>query len=63
MSKIGDFLSQVKGEMKKVAWPTREELISSTVVVIISTILLGVFIGLCDLVLAKMVNFLIGGVF
>lgn len=62
MSKIGNFLSQVKGEMGKVAWPTREELISSTVVVIISTILLGLFIGLCDLVLAKVVNFLISGV-
>ena len=62
MLKIGLFFNQVKMEMQKVAWPTRTELMSSTVVVIISTILLGIFIGICDLVLAKVVNILISGV-
>lgn len=62
MLKIGLFFNQVKMEMQKVAWPTRTELMSSTVVVIISTILLGIFIGICDLVLARVVNILISGV-
>jgi preprotein translocase subunit SecE len=61
MLNVGKFLSQVKTEMQKVAWPTRSELVSSTVVVIISTLILGLFIGICDLVLAKAVNFLISG--
>ncbi len=63
MMKIGKFIGQVKIEMKKVAWPTRSELISSTVVVIIATIILGFFIGICDLVLSRIINLLIGGVF
>ena len=63
MIKIGKFIGQVKTEMKKVAWPSRAELISSTIVVITSTIILGVFIGICDLVLSRVINLLIGGVF
>jgi len=63
MMKIGKFIGQVKIEMKKVAWPTRAELISSTIVVITATLLLGVFIGICDLVLSRAVNLLISGVF
>jgi len=63
MLKIGKFLGQVKAEMKKVAWPSKEELISSTVVVISATIFLGVFIGICDLILSRAINLLIGGVF
>ena len=62
MLKIGKFLGQVKSELKKVAWPSREELVSSTIVVLVSTILLAVFIGICDLVLSRVVNFLISGV-
>ncbi|MBD3379451.1 MAG: preprotein translocase subunit SecE [Candidatus Omnitrophica bacterium] len=58
---ITKFVGQVKTEMKKVAWPSREELISSTIVVLVSTFLLAVFIGVCDLVLSRLVNALIRG--
>ena len=63
MLQIGKFLGQVKTEMGKVAWPSKAELISSTIVVIVTTLLLGIFIGVCDLVLSRGVNLLIGGVF
>jgi len=63
MLKIGKFIGQVRTEMKKVAWPSRDEIISSTIVVIVSTLILGVFIGLCDLVLSRFIHILIGGVF
>ena len=61
MWKIGKFVGQVKTEMKKVSWPSRAELISSTMVVIVSTLMLAVFIGLCDLVISRVVNVLIRG--
>jgi preprotein translocase subunit SecE len=62
MKRINQFLGQVKTEMEKVAWPSKDELTTSTIVVIISTILLGFFIGICDVVLSRVINFLIGGV-
>lgn len=62
MPKIGKFFSQVKTEMKKVAWPSKQELVSSTIVVLVSTLVLALYIGVCDLVLSRVINFLISGV-
>ena len=49
--------------MGKVSWPSKNELMSSTLVVLVSSLLVAVYIGVCDLVLSKAVNFLISGVF
>ncbi|MFA6636844.1 MAG: preprotein translocase subunit SecE [Candidatus Omnitrophota bacterium] len=61
--KIGNFFSQVSGEMKKVAWPTKDELVASTIVVLVSTFFLAAFVGIADILLSRVVNFLISGVF
>ena len=61
--KIVKFFGQVKMELSKVAWPTKQELVGSTVVVLVSTAILAVFIGFCDVLLSRVVNFLISGVF
>lgn len=52
------FLKEVKVELSKVAWSTRRELLASTIVVIVVTVLLGVFIGLIDAVLSKLLTLL-----
>jgi preprotein translocase subunit SecE len=49
--------------MQKVAWPSKDELISSTIVVLVSTALLALFIGACDVVLSRVINVLIRGGF
>lgn len=61
MLKIGKFFSQVKTEMKKVSWPSKQELINSTIVVLVSTIILALYIGVCDLFLSRIINVLISG--
>ena len=48
MSKVGQFLRETKAELKKVVWPSREDVVSSVIVVIISTILIAVVLGLLD---------------
>ncbi len=45
---IGKFLRDVKGELKKVAWPNKDELISYSSVVIVSILCVTVFIGVID---------------
>jgi preprotein translocase subunit SecE len=45
------FLGEVKVELKKCTWPTRQELFGSTMVVVVSVLILGVFVGLSDTVL------------
>ncbi|MBU4343071.1 MAG: preprotein translocase subunit SecE [Candidatus Omnitrophica bacterium] len=58
-SKITKFVTEVKVEMQKVSWSDRNELIGSTGIVIISTALLAIFIGIVDLVLARFINILL----
>jgi len=42
------FLADVHAELRKCSWPSRSELLESTVVVIVSVVLLAVFVALCD---------------
>ncbi len=53
------FLEEVKVELTKCSWPTRKELFGQSAVVIISVILLGAFVGLCDLVNMGLLRFII----
>ena len=55
-NKIATFLKDVKLEMAKVSWSTRGELIDSTIVVLVSLAMLSLFIGVCDLILSKIIN-------
>jgi preprotein translocase subunit SecE len=50
------FLKEVKQELGKVSWSNREELIGSTVVVIVITSFTAVFIGIIDLMLSKILS-------
>jgi preprotein translocase subunit SecE len=51
LKRLKTFLSEVKIELKKCTWPTRQELFGSTMVVVISVLIIGVFVGLSDTVL------------
>jgi len=44
----GRFIREVVAELKKVTWPTRDETVKLTVVVIVISILVGAFIGGLD---------------
>jgi preprotein translocase SecE subunit len=46
--------------LKKSAWPTRSELVDSTLVVLVTVILLGVFVSVADLVFVWVVRQLTG---
>ena len=59
-NKVFNFFKEAKAELKKVTWTTRDELIGSTVVVLVATALLAVFIGSCDFLLSRIVGLLIG---
>lgn len=53
LGRVGKFLREVRAELKKVAWPDRKELVSSTVVVITVVVIVGAFIGLIDFVFSQ----------
>jgi preprotein translocase SecE subunit len=53
------FFEEVKVELLKCSWPTRKELFGQSLVVIISVIILGAFVGLCDLFNMGFLRFII----
>ena len=52
--RVVDFLLETEVELKKVSWSPRRQLISNTVVVIVSVVVLSVFILVTDTVLEKL---------
>ena len=56
---VFNFLKETRGEMRKVTWPTRKEVTSSTIVILIIMIGFGFLIGFTDAGLAHLVKFLI----
>lgn len=58
-TKIRNFLKDVRVELNKVAWPTKDELFGSTVVVIVGVVIMAIFIGICDFIFAKAIQFII----
>ncbi len=58
--KIVKFLKETKAEMRKVTWPTRDELIGSTKIVIIATLVVTLFIGIVDQILTLIIRRLLG---
>ncbi len=46
--KFADFMIQTEGEMKKVSWSSRKEIITSTKVVIITVFLMAAFLAIID---------------
>ena len=51
MSKVVNFFKECLGELRKVVWPGRVEVLSSVKVVVISTILVALFLGALDALL------------
>jgi preprotein translocase subunit SecE len=56
LNKVKEFFREVKTEVKKVVFPTKEELVGSTWVVIITVLIISLFLGIIDLSLSKIVG-------
>jgi preprotein translocase subunit SecE len=55
----GEFIRQVKAETAKVVWPSRKETVTTTIMVGIMTLLLGIFFFGLDQLFAAIVKFLL----
>jgi len=54
--RIGPFMREVRADVKKVTWPARNEVYSTTIVVILSTIFFGFYLYFCDLIFSYVVR-------
>ncbi len=56
MNKIVGFFQESYAELKKVTWPSREDVSASTRIVIISTALIAMALGLVDLIIFQAIE-------
>jgi preprotein translocase subunit SecE len=58
VSSTKEFFRDTQAEMKKVTWPTRNEVVGTTGVVIVATLIFALFLWGCDLVFFKAIDYL-----
>jgi preprotein translocase subunit SecE len=51
-------MRQIIDEIKKVTWPTRAETYKNTTVVIILSLIIGLYVGIIDFALAKLIAYI-----
>ena len=55
------FGREARMEVRKVVWPTRQETVQTTFMVIVAVILIGIFLWLVDMLLAQAIQMITGG--
>lgn len=55
-SSIAKYISNIAGELRKVVWPTRQEAINLSLLVIIVSIIMGGILGLLDYGFTQLVS-------
>ncbi len=61
MAKVspGEFVNQVKAETAKVYWPSRKETVTTAIMVVVMTLMLGIFFFVVDWGFSRIVRFLL----
>ena len=54
------FIGEITSELKKVVWPTRQEAIHLTTIVIVVSIVVGIVLGIVDYVFSRLMQLLLG---
>ena len=59
LRQTAQFFLEVKVELQKVTFPTRQETVGSTIVVLVLTVILAIYLGFSDWALARIVKMLL----
>jgi preprotein translocase subunit SecE len=60
INELKTFFVEVRSELKKVTWPSRQEVYATTIVVILTTIFFGFYLYGLDLVLSQLFTKVLG---
>lgn len=58
LNKAISFLKEVKAEMKKVSWPQRKDVTGTTIVTIVATLLLALYLYFADIIFTYLVKYI-----
>ena len=54
-----EYLEEVKGELKKVTWPTRKETLTTGLAVVVLVIIISIYLGVIDFGLSRLVRLIL----
>ena len=60
MNKIEKYFKETMAEMRKMTWPTKDELIGSTIVTVVVSFIVAIFIGIVDRILMELIKVIFG---
>ena len=60
MAKPTQFVRQVRQEIARITWPTRQDTITATITVLVMTVIVALFFLLVDWVLSNLVQLVLG---
>jgi preprotein translocase subunit SecE len=52
--RIGNYVTEVRGELKKVTWPTKPDLYKTTIAVVVSSIIFGIYLFVVDFAFSRL---------
>jgi preprotein translocase subunit SecE len=58
--RVLDFFREVRGEFRRITWPSRPEVIGLTALVLLIIVLLSIYVGLLDFIFQVLVKYLLG---
>ncbi len=59
LTRVREYFASVRAEVTRVSWPSRKEVVTFTVLVILLTLALGVYLGVVDLVLQHLLRLIV----
>ncbi|MDD3732392.1 MAG: preprotein translocase subunit SecE [candidate division Zixibacteria bacterium] len=61
LQKIKKYLKETMAELRKMTWPTKDELIGSTIITVVVSLIVSIFIGIVDRILSLVIRTIFGG--
>ena len=59
--KIEKYLKETASELRRMTWPTKDELVGSTIVTVVVSLIVAIFIGIVDWILVRAMTFVFSG--
>ncbi len=57
--RVANFFREVRGEFRRITWPSRVEVIGLTALVLIIIVALSIYVGLWDFIFQRLIAFLL----
>lgn len=61
MTRVRNYVASVRTEIGRVSWPSRKEVVTLTVLIILLALVLGLYLGLADLIITQILRLLLRG--